>query len=61
MTITYKREEIPDWVKNSNFERKGVVPPDSMTYGVKYLIGGVFDAYNNMAKEIFEINVELKK
>lgn len=61
ITIAYQRENVPAWVENSNFERKGEVPPDSMTYGVKYLIGGVFDAYNNMAKEIFEINVELKK
>lgn len=50
---------LPQWVENYSFEGKGL-PPDSATYGIKYLIGGVFDAYNQKSKDYFVFNITLK-
>ena len=49
----------PGWVESSNFEGVGV-PPKGKTHGIKYLIGGVFDAFHNLANNYFTISINLK-
>ncbi len=50
---------LPKWVENYSFEGNGL-PPDSTTYGIKDLIGGVFDAYSQKSKKYFVFNITLK-
>lgn len=50
---------LPDWIETSNYEGNNI-PPQGQTYGIKYLFGGVFDAYNNQFHNLFEINLKLK-
>jgi len=59
ISIAYTLKELPDWVEKSNFTGTGV-PKDSTTLGVKYLIGGVYDAYHNKSNKIFETKISLK-
>ena len=59
VSIVYVQPELPEWVEKSNFTGKGV-PKDSTTLGVKYLIGGVYDAYHNLSNKIFETKITLK-
>lgn len=59
LSIEYTLQELPEWVEKSNFIGTGV-PKDSTTLGVKYLIGGVYDAYHNLSNKIFETKITLK-
>ena len=59
ISIEYILRELPEWVEKSNFTGAGI-PKDSTTLGVKYLIGGVYDAYNNLSNKIFETKITLK-
>lgn len=49
----------PDWIDTCNYEGDNI-PPHGQTYGIKYLFGGVFDAYDNQFDNLFEINLKLK-
>lgn len=58
--LSYEIPELPKWVINSNYEGNGI-PSDSTTLGVKYLIEGVYDAFNNKTNnEYFSIDIVLK-
>lgn len=59
ITITYMLQELPEWIEKSNYEGTGI-PTDSTTIGVKYLIGGVYDAYHNLSNKLFETKITLK-
>lgn len=59
ITIEYIQLDLPEWVEKSNFTGAGI-PKDSTTLGVKYLIGGVYDAYHNLSNKIFETKITLK-
>lgn len=59
ISIEYTLKELPEWVEKSNFTGTGI-PKDSTTLGVKYLIGGVYDAYHNLSNKLFETKVTLK-
>lgn len=50
---------LPQWVENYSFEGNGL-PPDSATFGIKHLIGGVFDAYAQKSNKYFVFNITLK-
>ena len=52
VSIVYVQPELPEWVEKSNFTGTGI-PKDSTTLGVKYLIGGVYDAYHNLSNKLF--------
>lgn len=58
LEIIYKLEE-PEWVNKYNFECVGL-PKDSTTYGIKYLIEGVFDAFHNQSEDYFNFNITLQ-
>lgn len=58
LTIGYTTK-LPDWVIASNFENNSL-PKDSTTYGIKSLIEGVNNAYQNKYNNIFTINLNLK-
>ena len=51
--------KLPNWVITSNFENNSL-PKDSTTYGIKSLIEGVNNAYQNKDNNIFTINLSLK-
>ena len=51
--------QLPQWVENSNFEGSGL-PDDGSTLGFKYLVQGVFDAYNNKYENYFSTSITLK-
>ena len=58
--LSYGMSELPEWVLKSNYEGNGI-PSDSTTLGVKYLIEGVYDAYNNRKNNsYFTIEIVLK-
>ena len=60
ITLSYEIPELPEWVVKSNYEGSGI-PSDSTTLGVKYLIEGVYDAYNNRRdNNYFTIDINLK-
>lgn len=59
ISIEYTLKELPEWVEKSNFTGTGI-PKDSTTLGVKYLIGGVYDAYHNLSNKLFETKITLK-
>ena len=59
VSIEYRLQDLPEWVEKSNFTGTGV-PQDSTTLGVKYLIGGVYDAYHNLSDKVFETKITLK-
>ena len=59
VSIEYTQQDLPEWVEKSNFTGAGV-PKDSTTFGVKYLIGGVYDAYHNLSNKVFETKITLK-
>lgn len=59
VSIAYIQQEMPEWIEKSNYEGTGI-PTDSTTLGVKYLIGGVYDAYQNMSNKLFETKITLK-
>ena len=59
VSIEYRLQDLPEWVEKSNFTGTGV-PQDSTTLGVKYLIGGVYDAYHNLSDKVFETKISLK-
>ena len=59
LSIEFTLYNLPDWVEKSNFTGAGI-PKDSTTLGVKYLIGGVYDAYHNISNKIFETKITLK-
>jgi hypothetical protein len=50
---------VPTWVKESNFTGIGV-PPEGQTYGIEALLQGVYNAYNNVNQDIFNITIKLK-
>jgi len=50
---------LPQWIENSNFEGSGL-PDDGTTLGFKYLVQGVFDAYNNKYENYFSTSITLK-
>ena len=50
---------LPQWVENSHFEGSGL-PDDGTTLGFKYLVQGVFDAYNNKYENYFSTSITLK-
>ena len=58
LTIKYDLR-TPQWVEESNFEGSGI-PDNGKTAGIKYLIGGVFDAYYNKANSYFSFTINLK-
>ena len=59
-SLSYGIPELPEWVVKSNYEGSGI-PSDSSTLGVKYLIEGVYDAFNNKKNNMyFKIDVNLK-
>ena len=51
--------QLPQWIDNSNFEGNGL-PDDGTTLGFKYLVQGVFDAYNNKYENYFSTSITLK-
>ena len=51
--------QLPLWVEESNFEGTGL-PDDGTTLGFKYLVKGVFDAYNNKYENYFSTSITLK-
>ena len=59
VSIEYAQHDLPEWVEKSNYTGTGV-PKDSTTLGVKYLIGGVYDAYHNLSNKVFETKITLK-
>lgn len=59
ISIEYIQQDLPEWVEKSNFTGTGI-PMDSTTLGVKYLIGGVYDAYHNLSDKLFETKITLK-
>ena len=59
ISISYGIPELPEWVVKSNYEGSGI-PSDSTTLGVKYLIEGVYDAFNKKGNKYFAIDVKLK-
>ena len=60
ISLSYGIAELPEWVVKSNYEGSGI-PSDSTTLGVKYLIEGVYDAYNNKRdNNYFTIDINLK-
>ena len=59
ISFAYIQQDLPEWVEKSNYEGIGI-PVDSTTLGVKYLIGGVYDAYHNMSNKLFETIITLK-
>ena len=60
ISLSYGMPELPEWVVKSNFEGNGI-PSDSTTLGVKYLIEGVYDAFNNKRdNNYFTIDINLK-
>ena len=59
VTIEYAQHDLPEWVEKSNYTGTGV-PKDSTTLGVKYLIGGVYDAYHNLSNKVFGTKITLK-
>lgn len=60
ISLSYGIPELPEWVVKSNFEGNGI-PSDSTTLGVKYLIEGVYDAFNNKSdNNYFTIDINLK-
>ena len=59
LLISYIQQELPEWVEKSNFAGTGL-PKDSTTLGVKFLIGGVYDAYHNLSNKVFETKITLK-
>ena len=59
ISIEYTLKELPEWIEKSNFTGTGI-PKDSTTLGVKYLIGGVYDAYHNLSNKLFETKITLK-
>lgn len=59
VSIEYTQQDLPEWVEKSNFTGTGI-PKDSTTLGVKYLIGGVYDAYHNLSNKVFETKITLK-
>lgn len=58
LTISYKND-TPAWVETSNTELNSL-PNDGLTYGIKYLIEGVIDAYRNINEDIFCIEFTFK-
>lgn len=50
---------IPSWVDKSNFDGNGV-PNEGQTLGIKPLIEGVYDAFNNKNSKYLTININLK-
>ena len=50
---------LPQWVDGSNHPGGGI-PPKGKTTGIRYLIEGVYDAYNNKANSYFIISLNLK-
>ena len=58
LTIKYNLD-LPKWVEESNFEGAGLPKPGT-TSGIKYLIGGVYDAYINKSDSYFTISINLK-
>lgn len=59
LSIAYLQQAMPKWIDKSNYTGTGV-PKDSTTLGVKYLIEGAFDAYNNKTEAIFKTEIILK-
>ncbi len=59
ISIEYTQQNLPKWVEKSNFIGTGI-PKDSTTLGVKYLIGGVYDAYHNLSDKVFETKITLE-
>ena len=60
ISLSYGIPELPEWVVKSNYEGNGI-PSDSTTLGVKYLIEGVYDAFNNKSdNNYFTIDINLK-
>ena len=58
--LSYGIPKLPKWIIKSNYEGNGI-PSDSTTLGVKYLIEGVYDAFNNKNNSsYFSINIVLK-
>ena len=58
--LSYEIPELPEWVIESNYEGSGI-PSDGKTLGVKYLIEGVYDAFNNKKDNMyFTIDINLK-
>lgn len=53
------KNSLPSWVENSNYETNGI-PPIGKTLGIKYLIEGVYDAYNNKAPNVFKTKIIMK-
>lgn len=50
---------IPQWVYDSNYEDMNTAPDAGKTLGIKYLIEGVYDAYNYSNKNIFTVKIKL--
>lgn len=50
--------QLPNWIEKSNFEGNGL-PSDSTTLGIKYLIGGAFDAYYNRSTTYFSFKINI--
>ena len=59
VSLSYGIPALPEWVEKSNFEGSGI-PSDSTTLGVKYLIEGVYDAFNKKGNKYFAIDINLK-
>jgi hypothetical protein len=60
MTLSIKlKSNIPEWVKNVN-DNDGSAPVAGKTYGIKYQIQGVYDAFTNANDCYTEIKIYIK-
>lgn len=58
ITLSYGMK-MPKWVERYNYEDSGL-PADSTTFGIKHLIGGVYDAYINSGNNYFTFTIKLQ-
>lgn len=59
-TIIVKLKAVPcKWVDDSN-DDEGIRPTEGKTYGIKYQLGGIFDAFTFNNKYYTEIEINIK-
>ena len=59
-TMIIKLKAVPcKWVEDSN-DDEGIRPTEGKTYGIKYQLGGIFDAFTFYNKYYTEIKINIK-
>jgi hypothetical protein len=53
------KSTVPDWVSKAN-DDEGSTPVENKTYGIKYLIEGVFKAFTSNNEYYAEIKIDIK-